>query len=103
MPLSRRYHPEIAPGEESIFGMDFSPLIPVGVGIQSGTLHVTRIGGEVTGITHGEVSWYDRTLYATVTADPTSSGFDYELTWTATDTDGNIFPRTARLLCAPTS
>ena len=30
-------------------------------------------------------------------------GKDYQLRWSATDTSGNVFPRTALLLCAQTS
>ena len=40
MPLSRRYSPEHPPGEECAFGLDYSPLIPVGVGIATGTLSI---------------------------------------------------------------
>ena len=38
MPLSRRYTPEIVPGESCNIGMDFSFVIPPGVGIDSGTV-----------------------------------------------------------------
>jgi len=33
MPLTRRYAPEWAPGDTSTIGMDFSALIPPGIGI----------------------------------------------------------------------
>ena len=54
-------------------------------------------------VTAGPVSVQDRTLYATVTAFALASGNDFDLVWTATDTDGNVWPRTASVLCAPTS
>jgi hypothetical protein len=105
MPISRRYSPEAAPGEQCMFGMDFAPLIPPGVGIQNGTLKIftntsppapADADWVVTGLT-----WLDRTLYATLAGG--KSGVDYMLTWTATDTQGNVWPRSALLLCAPTS
>ncbi|HMA72705.1 MAG TPA: hypothetical protein VKP67_14645 [Xanthobacteraceae bacterium] len=103
MSVSRRYHPEIAPGETSVFGFDFSPVIPVGVGIKAGTLDMARTDGGVVDIDASAVTWIDRTLYATLTSGLDNAGFDYQLTWTATDTDGNVWPRTAMLLCALTS
>jgi hypothetical protein len=47
------------------------------------------------------VTWIGRTLYATLSGGIT--GTDYILTWTATDTQGNIWPRSSLLLVAPTS
>jgi hypothetical protein len=105
MPLSRRYTPEKAPGESSVFGMDFSYLIPVGVGISSGALAIaTNTSPPVAADgdwTKGTVSVHDRTLYATLGGG--KAGTDYQLTWTATDSNGNIWPRTALCLCALTS
>ena len=40
MPLSRRYTPEHPPGESCSFGLDYSFVIPPGVGISSGTLTI---------------------------------------------------------------
>ena len=42
--------------------------------------------------TLGPISWRDRALYATLSGGV--SGKDYLLTWTAIDTNGNIWPRT---------
>ena len=106
MPLSRRYAPELAPGETSVFGMDFSTIIPPGVGIAAGSLQIfanTQPISNVSDVTHAGVSVHDRTLYATVTAQGTAGGKDLQLLWTATDTDGNIWPRTGLVLCAATS
>ena len=103
MPLSRRYTPELAPGETSVFGMDFSYVIPPGVGITEGDLLITRLGGEATSVTAGPVSVHDRTLYATVTADALADGHDFQLRWTAIDSEGNVWPRTALVLVAATS
>jgi hypothetical protein len=105
MPLSRRYHPEHPPGEKCTFGFDFSPIIPVGVGIASATLTISRNSppGAITDgeWTIGPVTWLDRTVYATLTGGMT--GIDYLLRWAATDTDGNIWPRFCLVLCAATS
>jgi hypothetical protein len=106
MPISRRYAPEVAPDEVSVFGMSFEYVIPKGVGIASGTLDIftnTVPPVDDGGLIPAPVAVQDRTLYATVTAKPAADGNDYQLTWTATDTDGNVWPRTALVLCAATS
>lgn len=104
MPVSRRYTPEHPPGESCLFGLDFAPLIPPGVGIKSGTLTVqtnTQPPAPTADLQAGPIQVRDRTLYATLSGG--KSGTDYLLTWTATDTEGNVWPRTAAVLCAPTS
>ena len=105
MPLSRRYSPEWAPGEQATIGLDFSSIIPPGVGITSGTL---TIATNTTPPSDATADWQatalsvqGRALYTTLVGGV--NGRDYLLNWTATDTDGNIWPRTAMLLCAPTS
>ena len=89
-----------------MFGMDFAPLIPPGVGIKSGTLKIFTNASPARARRrrldrHRAVTWLDRTLYATLGGG--KSGVDYMLTWTATDTQGNVWPRSALVLCAPTS
>lgn len=104
MPLSRRYAPEFGPGESSIVGLDFSYVIPPGVGISSGTLDVfTNVAAPVASqdFTVGEVTVRGRVLYASLSGGV--DGTDYQLRWSATDTSGNVWPRTALLLCALTS
>jgi hypothetical protein len=106
MPISRRYTPELAPLEVSVFGMSFEYVIPRGVGIQSGTLEIVTnvVPSELTTlVTAGPVTVQARTLYATLTAGFEAGGTDLRLIWTATDTDGNVWPRTALVLCAVTS
>lgn len=105
MALSRRYEPAHPPGEKCSFGLDFSPIIPPGVGIASGALAITY--NDATGAdaaadwTMGAVAWRGRALYAELQGGV--AGKDYALTWTATDSDGNVWPRTTLCLCAPTS
>jgi hypothetical protein len=105
MPISRRYSPEAAPGETCVYGLDFAPVIPPGVGIAAGKLSIfTNVSPPAAADadwTASAVTWIDRTLYATLSGGKT--GTDYILTWTATDTQGNIWPRSSLLLVAPTS
>jgi len=104
MPLSRRYSPEFAPGESCLIGMDFSYVIPPGIGIQSGALAIfTNVASPLasTDFTVGQVTIRGRVLYAALSGGV--DGKDYQLRWSATDTSGNVFPRTALLLCAQTS
>jgi hypothetical protein len=104
MPLSRRYTPEFCPGESSVIGLDLSTVIPPGVGISTGTLAIfTNVATPVasTDFTIGEVTIRGRTLYASISGGV--DGKDYQLRWKATDTEGNVWPRTALLLCAQTS
>jgi hypothetical protein len=105
MPLSRRYTPEHQQSEICPFGFDFSPIIPVGVGITAGSLNIyTNTNPPVAANadwTVGPVSWLDRTLYATLTGG--QDGVDYLLQWTADDTDGNRWSRFALVLVAATS
>ena len=104
MPLSRRYTPEFAPNESSIVGMDFSYVVPPGVGLESGTLSIfTNVAAPQasTDFTVGDVTVRGRVLYASLTGGV--DGTDYQLRWQATDSSGNVWPRTALLLCAQTS
>lgn len=104
MSLSLRYTPAFAPGESSIVGMDFSYLVPPGVGIESAALQVftnTVAPALSSDFTVGTVGWRGRTLYARLSGGV--DGTDYQVRWTATDTNGNIWPRTALMLCAETS
>ena len=106
MPLSRRYTPEIAPYESCQIGMDFSFVIPPGVAISSGTVGCfTNTANPImsSDLSLGAVTVRGRTLYAPITATGAALGKDYQLRWSATDSQGNIWPRTALLLCAYTS
>lgn len=115
MPLSRRYTPEWAPGERSIIGMDFSSVIPPGVGIVSGNLAILANSADLpiaqsdfTGppdpnnpTTAFLATVHDRSVYVQMAGGV--SGRDYQLYWAVTDTNGNFLRRTALMLCAPTS
>ena len=105
MGLSRRYEPEHPAGETCSFGRDFAPLLPPGVGVVSGSLAImTNVAlpqAADSDWTVGPVTVEGRAVYATLAGGV--SGRDYQLLWTATDTAGNIWPRTALVLVAPTS
>lgn len=105
MPLSRRYSPEHPPGESCNYGLDYSFIIPPGVGIASGTLtiwhHIVPPTAADADWTVGAVSVRGRVVYALLTGGV--EGKDYELRWVATDTSGNKWPRTGLQLCAQTS
>ena len=105
MPLSRRYSPEHPPGEVCSFGVDFSFVVPPGVGLVSGTLAIftnTATPSDATSEwTIGPVTVRGRALYAMLKGGV--AGTDYQLKWTALDTAGNTWPRTALVLCADTS
>lgn len=105
MPLSRRYTPEFPPGESSVIGYDFSFIIPPGVGITGGALTIMTNTAAPIDVTPdwdiGPVMVRGRAIYATISGGVL--GTDYQFHWTAFDTDGNEWPRTALLLCAWTS
>jgi hypothetical protein len=105
MGLSRRYEPEHPAGEKCGFGMDFSPLLAPGSGIVSGSLRIftnTAVPANAANDwTMGPVTVLGPAVYAVLAGGV--SGQDYQLVWTATDSDGNVWPRTALVLCAPTS
>lgn len=105
MPLSRRYSPEHPPGESCPFGLDFSFVIPPGVGITDGSLSIWTNTVEPhpadADWTATPVSVHGRVIYATLSGG--IAGVDYQLRWVARDTEGNTYPRTALVLCALTS
>jgi len=105
MAISRRYTPEWAPGEASSIGFDFSPIIPPGVGVVSGSVSIwsNTVAPQPADADFvvGPVSVLGRAIYATVSGGVT--GKDYQIRWVATDSEGHIWPRTALVLCAPTS
>jgi hypothetical protein len=105
MPISRRYSPEHPPGESCNFGLDYSFIVPPGVGISSGSLSIfTNTVPPVAADTDwvkGVVTVRGRAIYANLSGG--IEGKDYQLRWTAVDTEGNSFPRTTLVLCAQTS
>jgi hypothetical protein len=117
MPVTRRYIPAKPFDEVSVFGMDFSFILPKGVGIDHGTLELWTNsnppypanddwvfgppGPASLTRTDPIVVVRDRTLYAKLGGGV--DGVDYLLVWTAYDTEGNVWPRSAAVLVADTS
>lgn len=105
MPLSRRYTPEHPPGESCSFGLDFSPIVPVGVGLAGGTVAIlTNVATPADASADwqiGPVEVRGRALYAMLSGGV--SGVDYQILWTAVDSQGNKWPRTTLVLCGATS
>jgi hypothetical protein len=104
MSLNERYRPEHPPAERCRFGLDYGLLIPPGVGIASGSVEVwTNTPGDVqpsNDWTIGPVDIEGRTVFAVLSGG--IEGTDYQIRWTVTDTDGNVWPRTVLVLCAQT-
>lgn len=105
MPLSKRYYPEHPAGETCAFGVDFSFVIPPAVGIEQGTLAIFTNTADPqpadSDWQKSPVTVLGRAIYATLGGGV--PGTDYQLRWTAYDTQGNVFPRTFLCLCAETS
>ena len=104
MPLSRRYTPEFVPGENCMIGLDYSRIIPPGVGIASAQLSIvtnTAVPQPSADFTIGAVTIRGRTVYAQLSGGV--EGRDYQLRWLVGDTAGNVWPRTCLMLCAQTS
>lgn len=105
MPISRRYSPEHPPGETCLFGMDFSFVLPTGTQITKADLNIYQ---NTFGVTEASADWTagpvqisGRAVYAQLSGGV--EGTDYAIRWTVTDSDSNIWPRTALVLCAQTS
>lgn len=109
MPLTRRYTPEIHPGESCVIGMSYEYVIPPGVGIATGEVFAffnqqTQAGAVPSSILFlGPVSIRGRILACDIIAQPEANALDFQIQWIATDTNGDVWPRTALLLCSVTS
>lgn len=103
--LVSRYQPSHPPGETCSFGMDYSALVPSGVGLVSGALSVwTNVASPVAADADwvvGEVVVRGRSLHAVLSGGV--DGKDYQLRWSAVDSEGNVWPRTALCLVARVS
>lgn len=103
--ITRRYAPSHDPGDQCLYGIDFSAVIPVGLGIRSGALaikqNVVPPQDASADWTIGTVEVRDRQLYANLKGGQPAT--DYALEWTVTDTSNTTWVRTALLLCSRTS
>lgn len=104
MAISDRYNPPHPPGESSSYAYDFSPILPPGVGLVAGSLSIvvnTNPVQSTSDWTIGTVTTIGRRVYCPLSGGV--EGTDYQLRWSCTDNLGNVWPRTAYVLCAQTS
>ena len=105
MSLNNRYMPSHAVGDSCLYALDFSNILPLGVGFEG------SVGFEVeyntvppTGqsdFTVGPPYFVGRRIYAQLSGG--ASAKDYRLTFTGGDSLGNTWSRSALLLCSATS
>ena len=105
MPLSRRYTPEKPPQEDTLFGMDFAPILPPGVGITGGQLDIFHnvvppVAADADFV-KGPIASREKALYCRLSGG--IEGKDYHLRWEMWDSAGNTWQRTGLILCAQTS
>jgi hypothetical protein len=105
MPLTRRYNPPQPAGASATFGMDFSQVVPIGIGLDSFSCKIfTNAQPPVAADADWTVSnSYIRGRSVFENLSGGVSGKDYLLQWTATDTRNNVWVRTASLLCSATA
>jgi len=110
--LSRRYTPSHAPADGMIYAMDFSPVVPRGTTFPVAAAEVWRNTVApvlASSTTAGAADWttpvtvlvWDRIVYAALSGGV--DGSDYQVRWSATDSSGNLWNRTALVLCSETS
>ena len=105
MALTRRSHPPHPPGESCSFGMDFSAVIPLGMGIVSSSLAIftntVPPASADAQWTKGQSYQRGRAVFQILAGG--LIGTDYLLQWTVTDNRGSAWVRTGLILCASTS
>jgi hypothetical protein len=104
MGINNRYLPSHPQGASAIYALDYSAILPPGVGIQSGGIAValnTVPPTPTTELTVAPAGVEGRRVLAQISGGV--SGHDYRIEWVANDTVGGIWPRTCLLLCAATS
>lgn len=98
--MSTRYHPSHPVGEVCLFGMDFSFILPAGaaVSLASLVIFLNAAGGVAAPEwVVGPVQIDGLRVFARCSGG--TEGNDYQFLWSVTDSDGNVFPRTALVLC----
>lgn len=103
MAIGNRYQPPHPAGESCMFALDYSFILPLGVGIAAADLEIVINTDPVQSQSdwnQGPVQILDRRVYSQCSGGV--EGTDYQLRWTVTDTQGNTWPRTTLVLCAET-
>ena len=105
MALTARY-PSHPPAEVASFGMDFSPIVPAGMTLASGSLAIFKnsnppvAGGADWNLTR-QPYLRGRSVFQILSGGVV--GTDYLLEWTVTDNRGGTWVRSAAVLCGPAS
>ena len=103
MALGNRHFPPKSPEDATLFGLDWSAILPPGVGIASASLTIVTNTNPVqqqSDTTQGDVIIARRRTWATIGGG--DEGTDYQFRWQITDTTGNVWQRTTLCLCAET-
>ena len=106
MSINNRFDPSHPVGEQIVYGLDFSPILPAGVTIASGAINVLYNTVPPTptfdlSVTPLTPTPNTRAMYAQVSGG--TSGRDYRINWSAIDSLGNTWVRSTLLLCVATS
>ena len=104
MALNNRYSPSHPQGQVATYGLDFSNIIPLGITLESATLTIesnTVPPVAAADFTQGPVTTNGRRVYCKLAGGVAAK--DYRLTWQATDSLNNVWPRSCLLLVAATS
>lgn len=104
MAVSGRYQPSHPAGQSAVYAVDFSAMLPPGIGLTMPAIQIqtnTVPPGLASGITTSGGGFAGRRVWITITGG--TNGQDYLITWTVSDTTGNLWVRTFTLLCARTS
>lgn len=103
--MSGRYQPSHPPGEICLFGMDFSFILPVGVGIRFAELNIfnnTFLSPDVSADWMIDpVTISGRRVWTRLAGGV--EGQDYRLAWLVSDSNYNVYPRSALVLCSQTN
>ena len=104
MAISQRYSSQ-APADATWFGMDFSHVIPVGVGITSATLliqtNTNPPNAQSDWTTDAQPTVIGRQVWSTCSGG--AVGTDYQFIWTVTTNHSQTYHRAALCRCEPTS
>lgn len=104
MAVSQRYKPSHPAGQSAVYAIDFSNILPPGIGLSNPAVQIqtnTVPPGLATGITPSLGGFRGRQAWITITGGV--SGTDYLINWTIVDSQQNTWVVTALLLCAATS
>lgn len=104
MAVSQRYQPSHAPDQSAVYAVDFSNMLPPGVGLSQPGVQIqtnTTPPGVALGITTSGGGFKGRQVWITISGGV--AGTDYVITWTVSDTQQNSWVISVLLLCARTS